>query len=293
MSKDPIEEAGGLNLYGFVGNSSVRTVDFLGLDGPFYDSIQLERERNKNDVGRKAWVEGQLRSGPAYNTEAAAITGMHQGIDKLITVFGADESVFFTDVPFGGGAYSKFWNRIELDSSKREGDPATLAHELVHAYNSRRRTGVAYALDEDEGMGYGIMAYFPMHADFAAIEELIIAHSGTGLDYREVLVAGLQSKWANAWHPFSIGVPLKSKIVLGKFRDGTEGDYKLLESILGIRPNCEELARHYNSNLALRGKCIRLTCANIPGSGPAVKFTPDGWIEIGLFNALREYWRKK
>ena len=32
LSRDPIEEEGGLNLYGFVGNDGVNGIDFLGLD---------------------------------------------------------------------------------------------------------------------------------------------------------------------------------------------------------------------------------------------------------------------
>jgi RHS repeat-associated protein len=33
-SRDPIEEQGGLNLYGFIGNDGINTIDILGLTGP-------------------------------------------------------------------------------------------------------------------------------------------------------------------------------------------------------------------------------------------------------------------
>ena len=40
-SRDPIEEEGGINLYGFVGNEGVNQWDYLGLDAPFLDISTL------------------------------------------------------------------------------------------------------------------------------------------------------------------------------------------------------------------------------------------------------------
>ena len=37
LSRDPIEEEGGINLYGFVGNQPTMGIDLLGLDGYFFD----------------------------------------------------------------------------------------------------------------------------------------------------------------------------------------------------------------------------------------------------------------
>ena len=36
-SRDPIEEMGGINLYGFVGNQAIARYDFLGLEAPYSD----------------------------------------------------------------------------------------------------------------------------------------------------------------------------------------------------------------------------------------------------------------
>ncbi|TFH13211.1 MAG: RHS repeat-associated core domain-containing protein [Lentisphaerales bacterium] len=41
LSRDPIEEEGGANLYGFVGNSPVNRSDWLGLDGNLLQNIPL------------------------------------------------------------------------------------------------------------------------------------------------------------------------------------------------------------------------------------------------------------
>ena len=41
-SRDPIQERGGLNLYGFVGNDGVNSWDFLGMEKLWYSSDQIE-----------------------------------------------------------------------------------------------------------------------------------------------------------------------------------------------------------------------------------------------------------
>jgi hypothetical protein len=38
MSRDPIEEAGGVNIYGFVGNDGINRLDRLGLYGTAYEA---------------------------------------------------------------------------------------------------------------------------------------------------------------------------------------------------------------------------------------------------------------
>jgi RHS repeat-associated protein len=49
-SRDPIEEEGGVNLYAFVGNDSIKAVDFLGLDTIlFSDSPGSKKDDTNND----------------------------------------------------------------------------------------------------------------------------------------------------------------------------------------------------------------------------------------------------
>jgi RHS repeat-associated protein len=48
VNRDPIEESGGENLYGMVGNDSIRTVDLLGLAGYFFDGTGNNRKSGTN-----------------------------------------------------------------------------------------------------------------------------------------------------------------------------------------------------------------------------------------------------
>ncbi len=56
LSRDPLEEEGGVNLYGFVGNDPVSNVDVLGLAGFFFDGTgNLERDRTNVSILRDVY----------------------------------------------------------------------------------------------------------------------------------------------------------------------------------------------------------------------------------------------
>ncbi|MDF7802121.1 RHS repeat-associated core domain-containing protein, partial [Pontiellaceae bacterium B1224] len=44
LNRDPIEESGGQNLYGFVSNDSVNDADYLGLSASHRPTITIENE---------------------------------------------------------------------------------------------------------------------------------------------------------------------------------------------------------------------------------------------------------
>ena len=88
-SRDPINEKGGENLYGFVGNSPLSQVDYLGLDTEFantqwsYKSL-MESYAIKNDEG--CYV-GRIRRGVSFDTSISVFYHIGQEVDGLI--FGA------------------------------------------------------------------------------------------------------------------------------------------------------------------------------------------------------------
>jgi len=59
LNQDPIEERGGLNLYGFVGNDGVNWLDVLGLlPGEIYSTVRAAALAALNDAFRKSQAEG-------------------------------------------------------------------------------------------------------------------------------------------------------------------------------------------------------------------------------------------
>ena len=90
-SRDPIEERGGLTLYGFVGNNGVRVVDVLGLT-KYEDCVvtllfdhgeqgERELEEWKTDAGRTFSPKG----GPLPHYAAMAALGCHVCVSENIT----------------------------------------------------------------------------------------------------------------------------------------------------------------------------------------------------------------
>lgn len=57
INRDPIEESGGLNLYGFVGNNAINTWDYLGMDA-FMTTYMTKH-------GETVWIEGDGMDGQA------------------------------------------------------------------------------------------------------------------------------------------------------------------------------------------------------------------------------------
>ena len=61
LSRDPIEEVGGLNLYGMVGNDPLNTIDFLGLaDTELHHVIKINPPRPDIAHPRTAAAEPHL-----------------------------------------------------------------------------------------------------------------------------------------------------------------------------------------------------------------------------------------
>jgi RHS repeat-associated protein len=81
-SRDPIEEGGGLNLYGFVGNNGLNRIDLLGLDDPRdmepceQDKWCLEMcENHPNPSGCALDCMGKLTDGEVPNGLGGALSG--------------------------------------------------------------------------------------------------------------------------------------------------------------------------------------------------------------------------
>lgn len=75
MSRDPIEENGGLNLYGFVGNDGVGKVDVLGLE----ESSQTECcDDKKIAEGKKKLMEVYAKTHKEWESDGIP----HEGVDN-------------------------------------------------------------------------------------------------------------------------------------------------------------------------------------------------------------------
>ena len=68
-SRDPIEEKGGINLYGFVGNSPINDADYLGLTAPVYNPANWNDGGNiQNSNNCYSYACDQRKKGPGTPT---------------------------------------------------------------------------------------------------------------------------------------------------------------------------------------------------------------------------------
>jgi len=95
-SRDPIEEQGGLNLYGFVGNDGVNQFD---VDGRWFQKFLQELLKRKakgtanepSDVGG-GWISSHERLISEKEVGRCCICGSADGRSALVVVVGMDES---------------------------------------------------------------------------------------------------------------------------------------------------------------------------------------------------------
>lgn len=180
INRDPIEEQGGANLYGFVLNDPLNKVDPLGLfrlDFPFYFSESDRKMVNSafGDLNGKTGTVHtklnnsltaamQLSNNCPYKRElirqlifaVAIVRGARAGLSS------PSEVLYIGGTPFGQtGYFVNVWNEpfrgtlspyIGLKDGYR-GDLETIMHELVHLYgqgkekdNGNRDLYDAYAL---------------------------------------------------------------------------------------------------------------------------------------------------
>jgi len=89
-------------------------------------------------------------------------------------------------------AYSKFFGEITVTSGW---DFKTAAHESVHAYNDKFKTGIDFAGWDDEGMGYGMMNIITWCDKILEVETIMKNNSLSCAQKGELA----QAAWRNVW----------------------------------------------------------------------------------------------
>ena len=81
LSRDPIGELGGVNLYGFVGNNGVNAWDYFGLDWGQWNSVFDNNYSNESDWSKVGGGEVRFRNDPGSSPQIYTMGG--QGEDGL------------------------------------------------------------------------------------------------------------------------------------------------------------------------------------------------------------------
>jgi len=144
LSRDPIEESGGLNLYGMVGNDAVNQWDLLGLLCP------EECEKLKNKI---SLLFRQFRTASGFLSEMLEFQR-----SSNLTLFGVDRAIDIASTLLGGGVGSAVNKRVVTSLSTRVGsraDKLNSAGQLVLAGTSKSGQVVNFAASSGAGAASG------------------------------------------------------------------------------------------------------------------------------------------
>jgi RHS repeat-associated protein len=254
ISRDPISERGGINMYGVASNDIINRVDILGLQGSG-DNI---------NVAKAALLRGIEKFGAS---EFAKTTGIIDALTKLSLLDGY--TIEQKDLPTGvNGTYDNGSNVITIPLSGISDD--VLVHEMVHVFNDLVSgvgqfaggvTGTSKSLDE--GMAYQLQNIYNAAEFLMATETQLQSPALSCKAAHNVFTSFWPRVWKNYYSETEKNVVIiSSYVVLTK--NITYVDEKNTLKHLGAGLKCAKLAELVN---ALGERCcIKVSCKK---EGPA------------------------
>jgi RHS repeat-associated protein len=254
QSKDPIGESGGFNLYGYVGNDGIGKWDILGLMTPYGWGTDLPTPPPQSypmhealDTLFDAASERYRGSRILINHEVNILmaVGLLKNAYHSVTIKGTNDP---------DQSYSKFFRTMYLN---RKYDIYDVAHESAHAYNHMMKTGIPFAQEDDEGMGYGIE--FILHW----ADSIVILENLTRDYYFDCGSKGmqLQRAWREVWTGGVGRKPGDKAKVTHKVRSPmTVRDYGNIKTHLRTSVRCEVAAKILTESSIGKSCCYRFSC---------------------------------
>ena len=178
-SRDPIEEKGGVNLYGFLGNSGLNSVDGYGKS--------------------KSRLRGQLSaiSIKYGNTQMGKFAELNSLISSLvITVDSYVNDVFYEGSGYTADGTAGYFNRATRNIILYDHDDEFAVHEVTHAWQGLRNLGLN--AEAAEGMAYATQYSLNIVKLLAELEEGLTMHGGMSPSEVRKFV---HDEWSNAWLP--------------------------------------------------------------------------------------------
>lgn len=251
ISRDPIEEAGGTNIYTILDNDPINKSDYLGL------RIALSPENLRiMKILRKA--QAGVRESPFE-----AHTNLASAIDKVADVFKKNWMLIdtYVNTSVGSSYYNWATNNYVLRSENET--PAIIVHESVHMYNDFTNPGLwnKMSAGTDEGMAYAMESIFRTIYDFRSSFDPFLSRGGStsrGNYSCEQLKHVAGNRWRGLWDEMHMG----GSRVYDDTEDKplTNGDFQLLNRKLGATLSCREIARILNSSEVAKRCCIKFSC---------------------------------
>jgi hypothetical protein len=249
QSRDPIEEVGGGNLYGFVGNEPIRYFDMLGLS-KLDDNLEVA-----------GWAIGGVNS--FQRSLSPSLFWNMSGGANLINLLNGEILNVAREVKFRKGTFDPNKKGGEFDTSdgrvflRRESESESIVHELIHSYRLRKSGYWRYKMKFEEGVAHLTRRYHSAGISFKLFEQNYLSSSAFKDKIR--LERGIGLDWNGAWSP--INYPKHTFTYWGE-NPFEELHWSAFTQTFSMKVSCQQIAKEYNTLLALRGTtCLRLTCS--------------------------------
>ena len=244
VSKDPIGEVGGSNLYSFVQNRPTEYVDTLGLSIPS-DSIAKAKSDLKG-----------LKLPDAIKFIAALGKLPTSGYDVVVD-------------PKGKDSYSSTFGHFRKIILTSATPGINVVHEMVHAYNDINNTGMSDS--QNEGMAFGFEGMFRGLQMLANLEKTVTKRTDC-IEFRKTE----KTQWKDFWSKegtvgyWSVGYGIGGNTL----RQTDQQDWKNIKDHLGTIYSCQKMAEALNNLLG--GCCVSFTCSKDATTGNEETEIPAG-----------------
>jgi RHS repeat-associated protein len=245
-NRDPIEEQGGINLYGMVGNDPVNRVDVLGLAPPEVAALLSSKfnELNAHSITKKF--------------------GYASAVSKLLNLsYSVETNQQYLDSIGASAGWSITNHNMILPTSGFNQQVAL--HESVHAYNDLTGTGISGNNRADEGMAYAF-SYLITQTDKSLIRLEQMVSNSKKIDF-EAAKRAWQAMWEMSSSPSAFG-PGQYNVYFGRLGSTPvsfavdKSDFDNLKKHLGVEFNCKNIAEFLAKQARTNGICIRFSCEN-------------------------------
>ena len=254
LSRDPIEEKGGENVYGLVGNDAVNDYDALGLFPGVPDT-----SGNFHPIAALAITKLEVAM---RDYEVGKVTGLLGALAKLKGAIPSIKRVTIDPKYVSKGAtadYVPLLNWMRLKGSNPDGLDVT--HETVHAYN-KLVSGLSNNDRVDEGMAYTTEQTYTALSKFKVIEDML----KEGCESNRQRIAG---RWATLWRRYASPGHFPG----GSLNDRKSSPFKLtgkdfanVNTHFGLKFSCGALANAFTQLASKGGCCMFFTCDAYPSS---------------------------
>jgi len=268
LQRDPAGYVDGMNLYEYGRSRPPTLTDPLG--------TQSQQAPSAKQFARAALSTiHQMHVGYMYYEAGNGwMTGLRYLIwDKLNAALWYWDDYRWGPDPAAEAEWHPLWNIMYLDPKNT---PYTVFHEAIHAYNDwvdqhedcRTDEGLAYAAT-------GMAEFLEVFQDV----ETELRQFGKGQQQRALALSRLSGHWRRAWTFVDrVGWPGEA---CGKPFNITDADVRLVNSYLGFKVRCQDLAALYNEQQLAKNSCIEFFCV------PSAKSTKGpSWSAICPMKAI-------